>query len=118
VWVRWFTTRCGCAPAGSGCAPLDLTCGEPSLVQVLGESVCPYCGVGCRLRFEGEPGEGMRIRGVESAAANLGRICAKGAQLGPTIDTADRLSQPHFRLSRQDAFQATDWDTALTYVGE
>ena len=87
-------------------------------MQLLGESVCPYCGVGCRLRFEGEETRVTKVRGVETAAANLGRICAKGAQLGPTIHTPDRLTRPQFRLSRQDAFQATDWPTILAYLGE
>jgi anaerobic selenocysteine-containing dehydrogenase len=83
---------------------------------VLGESVCPYCGVGCRLRFEGTPDSVTRIRGVETAPANLGRFCAKGAQLGPTIRTADRLAEPQFRRSRHDGFAKTDWDTALRYI--
>ena len=94
-------------------------------MEVLGETVCPYCGVGCRLRLEGIPATGAarfplvtRVRGVEEAAANLGRICAKGAQLGPTIDTSDRLTRPHLRLSRHGDFRATDWDTALGYVAE
>ena len=58
-----------------------------------------------------------RVRGVESAA-NLGLLCAKGAQLGPTIRTPDRLTRPLFRLGRQDAFRPTDWNTALRYIGE
>ncbi|HJT78029.1 MAG TPA: nitrate reductase [Gemmataceae bacterium] len=84
----------------------------------LGESVCPYCGVGCRLSFEGTAEQITRVRGVEAAPANLGRLCAKGAQLGPTLRTSDRLTRPQFRLSRHDAFQATTWDDALAYVGE
>ena len=87
-------------------------------MNVLGESVCPYCGVGCRLRFEGTARQVTRVRGVEAAPANLGRICAKGAQLGPTIDTPDRLSRPQLRVSRQNDFRETDWDTALSYVAE
>ena len=93
-------------------------------MAVLGESVCPYCGVGCRLRFEGAfaPGDRnpgiTRVRGVEAAAANLGKLCAKGAQLGPTVATPDRLTRPLLRLSRPDEFRQTDWDTALAYVGE
>jgi ferredoxin-nitrate reductase len=55
---------------------------------------------------------------VETAAANRGGICAKGAQLGPTIDTPDRLTKPLIRLSRHDAFQPVDWDTALGYIAE
>ncbi|MBY0527373.1 MAG: nitrate reductase [Gemmataceae bacterium] len=87
-------------------------------MALVGESVCPYCGVGCRLRFEGSEGAVTRVRGVETAAANLGRMCAKGAQLGPTIRTPDRLAQPQFRISRDQDFRTTDWDTALRYVGE
>jgi ferredoxin-nitrate reductase len=68
--------------------------------------------------LEGEGGLVTRVRGVEGAPANLGRLCAKGAQLGPTIATPDRATQPLFRLSRNDSFQPTDWDSALVYLGE
>ncbi len=87
-------------------------------MDLLGESVCPYCGVGCRLKFEGAAGKVQRVRGVEAAPANLGGMCAKGAQLGPTIHTPDRLTKPQLRLSRHDAFQDVDWNTALRYVAE
>src|SRR5438128_7448430 len=87
------------------------------IMTQLGETICPYCGVGCRLRFE-DTGSDLRVRGVETAAANLGGICAKGAQLGPTIDTPDRLRRPQLRLGRRDDFRAVDWDTALLYVRE
>jgi anaerobic selenocysteine-containing dehydrogenase len=87
-------------------------------LAILGESICPYCGVGCRLRFEGTPGAIVRVRGVETAAANRGGLCAKGAQLGPTVHTADRLTRPQFRLSRHDDFRPVPWDTALAYLRE
>lgn len=87
-------------------------------MKALGESVCPYCGVGCRLRLEGQDGRIDRIRGVESAPANLGGLCAKGAQLGPTVRTKDRLTQPMLRVSRHGSFQPVDWDTALSYIAE
>src|SRR5262249_14213035 len=103
-------------PRRRGCAPSHT--GEGSHVSVLGESVCPYCGVGCRLRFEAAPGDGLRVRGVEGAAAHLGRIRAKGPLLGPTVATADRLTRPQLRLSRHDDFRPADWDTALGYVAE
>jgi ferredoxin-nitrate reductase len=83
-----------------------------------GESICPYCGVGCRLRIASEAGRVLSVKGVESAAANLGRLCAKGAQLGSTLNTPDRLTQPQFRVSRHGDFRATDWDTALSYIAE
>jgi ferredoxin-nitrate reductase len=87
-------------------------------LSVLGESVCPYCGVGCRLRFDGTGADVTRVRGVESAAANLGGLCAKGAQLGPTINTPDRLLRPQVRLDRLDDFRPVSWDTAFAYLRE
>ena len=74
-------------------------------------------GVGCRLRFEGTDGKITRVRGVETAAANLGGLCAKGAQLGPTIDTPDRLKYPLHR-NRFGDFEPTDWNSALNRIAE
>src|SRR5580704_5814365 len=89
---------------------------EGFCLDTLGESICPYCGVGCRLRFEGDPGKIARVRGVEGAAANLGKMCAKGAQLGPTVHTKDRATYPLFRQSRLAAFERVSWDQALDHV--
>ncbi|MCI0456065.1 MAG: molybdopterin-dependent oxidoreductase, partial [Gemmataceae bacterium] len=85
-------------------------------LTVLGESICPYCGVGCRLRVEGRNGRPERIRGVEDAPANLGRICAKGALLHEAIPAPDRLTHPQFRRSRVAHFRPTSWDAVLEYL--
>ncbi len=85
-------------------------------MAILGESVCPYCGVGCRLTFEGSGDQVDRVRGVEMAAANLGKMCAKGAQLGPTIKTNDRALYPLLRKSRQTALARVTWDAALDHI--
>ena len=87
-------------------------------MDIHGETICPYCGVGCRLRFDGRESESLRVRGVENAEANRGGICAKGAQLGPAVWTDDRLARPQFRLIRHDGFIASTWDETLRYVGE
>jgi ferredoxin-nitrate reductase len=87
-------------------------------MTTLGESICPYCGVGCRLRVEGAGGRPERVRGVEDAPANLGRICAKGILLHETVGAPDRLTHPQFRRSRHDHFRPSDWNTTLRYVNE
>ncbi len=87
-------------------------------LSVLGESICPYCGVGCRLQFEGRPGQPERIRGVEDSPASWGRLCAKGALLHETFRTPDRLTHPQVRHTRTDLFRPTDWNTALQHVRE
>src|SRR5439155_24687377 len=45
-------------------------------------------------------------------------ICAKGAQLGPTIDTPDRLTRPQLRFNRNDAFRPVAWDDAVHYPAD
>jgi ferredoxin-nitrate reductase len=87
-------------------------------MESLGEAVCPYCGVGCRLRLEGSPGKPARVVGVESAAANRGRLCAKGALVHETFRSPDRLLYPQVRHTRQDNFRPSDWKSALAHVYE
>src|SRR5262249_6967230 len=89
---------------------------HPRSLPLHGQSICPYCGVGCRLDLEGEVGPyaaSLKIRGVADAPANLGRICAKGALLGETILAPDRLTQPMVRPTRQEPFRPAAWDGVL-----
>jgi ferredoxin-nitrate reductase len=86
---------------------------------VRGQSICPYCGVGCRLEIDGDPADPSatpRVRGVADAPANLGRLCAKGALLGDTIAAPDRLTQPMIRNSRSEPFRPVHWDQAISRV--
>src|SRR3954468_13777012 len=88
-------------------------------LPVRGETICPYCGVGCRLEIDGEVGvlsSALRIRGVADAPANLGRLCAKGALLGETICSPDRLTLPMGRSSRHEPFRPAHWDAAIKRV--
>ncbi len=85
-------------------------------LPIRGESICPYCGVGCRLALEGKQKTTLKIRGVADAPANLGRLCAKGALLGETIDTDDRLIHPLWRTDRQSPFHRASWDEAIELV--
>ncbi len=78
-----------------------------------GESVCPYCGVGCRLWAEVGYGKVLRVKGAADAPANRGGICAKGATLDQTVAAFDRLAQPLLRKSRQHELAPVSWDVAL-----
>ena len=53
-------------------------------------SVCPRCGVGCRL----EPGEGGRATGVVGPANPEGRLCASGIA---AYEGRERLTEPLVR---------------------
>ncbi len=90
------------------------------------ESVCPYCGVGCRIRYHVRDD---RLRWVDGAPgpANQSRLCVKGRFGFDYITHADRLTKPMIR--RDDApkgvepdidpgnpwthFREASWDEAL-----
>jgi ferredoxin-nitrate reductase len=81
-----------------------------------GESICPYCGVGCRLWMEAAYDEVIRVKGVADAPANLGGICAKGATLPQVVKTPDRLAQPQVRVGRDREFRPVSWPSALDFI--
>jgi ferredoxin-nitrate reductase len=80
----------------------------------IGEAICPYCGVGCRLWMEAAYGEILRVKGCSQAPANRGGICAKGATLPQVLHTPDRLTQP--QLANGGTLRPATWDKALDFT--
>ena len=90
------------------------------------ETVCPYCGVGCRIEVAAQ---GARIVGVEGAQgpANEGRLCVKGRFGWDYAHSPDRLLRPLLRkpgvpkdasairrgLDWREVFREASWDEAL-----
>jgi ferredoxin-nitrate reductase len=83
-----------------------------------GESICPYCGVGCRLWSEVGYGRVLRVKGVADAPANRGAICAKGATLDQTVATADRATQPLVRRGHGRELRPVGWDVAIGEIAQ
>lgn len=80
----------------------------------IGEAICPYCGVGCRLWMEAAYGQVLRVKGCADAPANRGGICAKGATLPQVLSTPDRLTQPHLLHGGQ--LRPATWDKTLAFA--
>jgi formate dehydrogenase major subunit len=89
------------------------------------DSVCPYCGVGCQLKFHIR---GEKIIGVEGrdGPANHGRLCVKGRYGFDYVHNKERLLKPLIRRpgaakvtrlleqSEIDAhFREATWEEAL-----
>lgn len=74
------------------------------------KTTCPYCGVGCGVIADVQPGGEVSVRGDPEHPANFGRLCSKGAALAETIGLEDRLLYPQLRGER------TDWSSALDLV--
>ncbi|MBN4061143.1 nitrate reductase [bacterium AH-315-I18] len=84
------------------------------------QSICPYCGVGCQIQVSLESDSITRIGADKTQRPNHGMLCAKGATLkSPGMwDTADRLTTPLIRTSRNKPLQPVTWDEAADFLGQ
>ena len=89
------------------------------------ESVCPFCGVGCKVSLKVKDGKVKSVEGI-NGPANEGRLCVKGRFGFDYIHHLHRLTKPLIR--RDDApakglnvdpgnlgthFREATWDEAL-----
>jgi formate dehydrogenase major subunit len=77
-------------------------------------TTCPYCGVGCQLYLHMKGEQIVKVTGVEGAAPNKGRTCAKGRFGYDFIYSPDRLTTP--LIKENGAFREASWDEALDLV--
>ena len=75
------------------------------------KTTCPYCGVGCGVLAR-RHGANTGIAGDPRHPANFGSLCSKGAALGDTVGSEDRLLHP------QIAGRQATWDEALGRVAQ
>jgi len=80
------------------------------------QSVCGYCGVGCRIEIDSAAGRVLRIRGVPDAAVNRGHLCVKGRYAHNYHHSPDRLTQPLRRVGSD--WLPISWDEALSFAAE
>lgn len=79
------------------------------------DSVCGYCGVGCRVHIEAKDGVVLRINGVEGAAVNDGHLCVKGRYAHGYQRSSERLTTPLLRDASGTLRPAT-WDEAINFT--
>lgn len=80
------------------------------------DSICGYCGVGCRVRIDAADNRVLRVNAVEDAAVNRGHLCVKGRFAHGFNSSSDRLTAP---LLRKDGeLQPVSWDEALSWAAE
>jgi formate dehydrogenase alpha subunit len=81
------------------------------------ETICPYCGVGCRLALHIDRARQrvVRVTGVEDAPANEGMLCVKGRYGFDFLASAERLKTPLIR-DKTGAFQPASWADALALI--
>jgi len=87
---------------------------ESRLDPAATDSVCGYCGVGCRVRIETGQPPGLRISGVREATVNRGHLCAKGRYAHGWQNHPERLTTPLLREGRE--FRPVSWQHAISWL--
>jgi assimilatory nitrate reductase catalytic subunit len=83
----------------------------------IGQTTCPYCGVGCGVDVEvtvSQSGStdsvGMQVNATPEHPANYGRLCVKGSKLAETNGQGNRLLEPEI------GGQQVPWREAIEHV--
>ncbi|NLV25092.1 MAG: molybdopterin-dependent oxidoreductase [Deltaproteobacteria bacterium] len=79
-------------------------------------SVCPYCGVGCKLELfvDRKTNKIVKIEGAEDGPTNDGMLCIKGRYGYDFVGHPDRLKTPLIKENGQ--FREATWDEAIDLV--
>ncbi|MBI1813374.1 MAG: formate dehydrogenase subunit alpha [Deltaproteobacteria bacterium] len=67
--------------------------------ELLVDSVCPYCGVGCAIQYHVRDGTLVQVSGRADSPVNQGRLCVKGRYGFDYAHHPQRLTVPLIRRS-------------------
>ena len=79
-------------------------------------TVCPYCGVGCKLDLQIKDNLIYRVRAPFDMAPNYGNLCVKGRFGHDFLWHKDRLTTPLIRHNGD--LKPTTWDEVLSLITE
>ncbi|VAW91298.1 Assimilatory nitrate reductase large subunit [hydrothermal vent metagenome] len=80
-------------------------------------TTCGYCSTGCSIEVGlDKDGAAVATRGVAGADVNRGKLCLKGIFEHELFNIPGRGDKPLMRDHFYDAFEQTNWDTALDKV--
>lgn len=78
------------------------------------DTICPYCGTGCRMVVEERDGEVIRSRAQLGVGINSETLCARGRFGYDFIHHPERLTTPLLRIN--GSLQPATWDEALAVI--
>ena len=78
------------------------------------ETVCGYCGVGCKIEVSKKDNEIIKINGVEDSVTNNGMLCVKGRFAFDYLNDEGRLTTP--LIKENGEFREATWDEAINLI--
>jgi len=82
-------------------------------------SVCPYCGCGCRLLFQVENGQILKIVPDRADNPSEGTACIKGLTIHEAVGKGEgRVLKPLIRRAKDEPFKEASWDEAYRFIYE
>ena len=78
------------------------------------DTVCSYCGTGCRMVLEARDGEVLRSRAQLGVGVNSETLCARGRFGFDYMSNAERLKTPLVRKSGN--LVSVSWEEAFEYI--
>lgn len=85
-------------------------------VNEIVRTVCPYCGVGCKIDLHAHDHMVFRVTAPFDQPPNYGKLCVKGRFGHDFLWHPDRLKTPLIR--RDGALRPASWDEALSLVAD
>lgn len=82
------------------------------------ETVCPYCGVGCRIEVHVDRTQDkiVRITGVEDSPTNNGMLCVKGRYGFDFVNSEERITSP--LIKDKGKFREASWEEAVELIAK
>ncbi len=82
------------------------------------ETVCSYCGVGCKqnILVDRKKNEIIKIEGVEDSPTNNGMLCVKGRFGFDFIQDERRITTP--LIKENGKFREAGWDEAISLIAD
>jgi formate dehydrogenase major subunit len=107
-----MSTCVACGECVQSCPTGALMVKEPAVnVEKEVNSLCPYCGVGCQLKYKVTDNKIVGIEGRDGPG-NLSRLCVKGRFGLDYVHHPNRLTTPLIRRDDAPKVDAPDFDAA------
>jgi len=79
-------------------------------------TICPYCGVGCRIVLNIKDNRVVKTTGRAGLGVNQGLLCVKGRFGEDFVQNKDRLTTP--LIKKKGKFRKAGWEEALNLVAK